>query len=141
MILHRWRPCSTRSTVRLASSQPTEPMMASRPIRLQHSSTANIVIPPRSTAIPNSGRTAWSTGQAHSGNRKRRPAEMAGGHRLWQACADRNRHRAIQGADRIAPAGSFVHSSAKRVAIGCIVLNRVLACGRPESARHQVQPA
>jgi hypothetical protein len=37
-------------------------------------------------------------------------------------------------------ARSFTAQQAE-VAIGCIVLNRMLVYGRPESVRHQVRPA
>lgn len=50
----------------------------------------------------------------HRGDGRTKPVELAGGHRLWQTRSDRNRHRTVQGADRIALAGSFVRCSADR---------------------------
>ncbi len=109
---------------------------------LQHSSTANIVIPPRSTAIPNSG-----TGPL--GQRDKHIAAIASDRRLkWQAATGYGKRALIETAigrykgliGSHLRARSFTAQQTE-VAIGCIVLNRTLACGRQVSARHQVKPA
>lgn len=102
----------------------------------QHSATAQIVIPPRLTAvdgrgtgppdqrdrhiraITNNGRLKW---QAATGYGKRALIETAIG-----------RYKAVIG-HRLRPR-SFSAQQAE-VAIGCAVLNRMLACARPESVR------
>lgn len=89
---------------------------------LQHSATANIVIPPRSTAVK-----SGDTGPP--GQRDKHIAAIASDGRLkWQAAtgygkrgAERNSHRTIQGADRTAPASTLSSGSTDR---GCHRLHR-----------------
>jgi hypothetical protein len=101
---------------------------------LQHSAIARIVIPPRGTAaegigppnqrdrhiraIANDGRLKW---QAATGYGKRSLIETAIG-----------RYKGLIG--RRLRARSFAAQQTE-VAIGCAVLNRMLACARPESVR------
>jgi hypothetical protein len=103
---------------------------------LQHSTTAQIVIPPRITAtegdgtgppdqrdrhigaIANVGRLKW---QANTGYGKRALIETAIG-----------RYKGLIG--RRLRARSF-SAQQTEVAIGCTVLNRMLACARPKSVR------
>ena len=108
---------------------------------LQHSVTARIVIPPRSTAvesddtgppgqrdghitaIANDGRLNW---QASTGYGKRALIETAIG-----------RYKGLIG--RRLRARSF-SAQQTEVAIGCAVLNRMTACARPESVRCPARP-
>jgi hypothetical protein len=109
---------------------------------LQHSSTANVVIPPRSRAIPNSG-----TGPP--GQRDKHITAIASDGRLkWQAATGYGKRALIETAigrykgligSRLRARSSTAQQT--EVAIGCIVLNRMLACGRPESVRRQVRQA
>lgn len=109
---------------------------------LQHSSTANIVIPPRSTAIPNSGtelpgqRDKHITAIASDGRLKWHAATGYGKRALIETAV--GRYKGLNGS-RLR-ARSFAAQQTE-VAIGCIVLNRMLAWGRPESIRHQVRKA
>ena len=109
---------------------------------LQHSSTANIVIPPRSTAV-----ACGDTGPL--GQRDKHITAIASDGRLkWQAATGYGRRALIETVigrykgligSRLR-ARSFTAQQTE-VAIGCIVLDRMLACGRPEFVRHQVRPA
>jgi hypothetical protein len=109
---------------------------------LQHSSTANVVIPPRSTAV-----ACGDTGPP--GQREKHIAVIAEQGRLkWQAATGYGkralietaigRYKALIGSRLRARSFAAQHTE---VAIGCIVLNRMLACGHPESVRNQVRPA
>jgi hypothetical protein len=109
---------------------------------LQHSSTANIVIPPRVTAVE-----SGDTGPP--GQRDKHIAAIASDGRLkWQAATGYGKRALIETAigrykgliGRRLRARSFPAQQTE-VAIGCIVLNRMLACGRPESVRRQVSQA
>jgi hypothetical protein len=109
---------------------------------LQHSSTTNIVIPPRVTAVE-SGNTG------PPGQRDKHIAAIASDGRLrWQALTSYGKRALIETAigrykgliGRRLRARSFPAQQTE-VSIGCIVLNRMLACGRPESVRHQVRQA
>ncbi|ATU94004.1 IS5 family transposase [Phyllobacterium zundukense] len=109
---------------------------------LRHSSTAIVVIPPRSTAVE-----SGDTGPP--GQRDKHIAAIARNGRLkWQAATGYGKRALIETAigrykgligSRLR-ARSFAAQQTE-VAIGCIVLNRMLACGRPESVRHQVRQA
>jgi Transposase DDE domain len=109
---------------------------------LQHSSTANVVIPPRSTAV-----ASGDTGPP--GQRDKHIAAIARNGRLkWQAATGYGKRALIETAigrykgligSRLR-ARSFAAQQTE-VAIGCIVLNRMLACARPEPVRHQVRQA
>lgn len=109
---------------------------------LQHSSTANVVIPPRVTAVESS-----DTGPP--GQRDKHIAAIARDGRLrWQATTGYGKRALIETAigrykgliGRRLRARSFPAQQTE-VAIGCIVLNRMLACGRSESVRRQVSQA
>ena len=109
---------------------------------LQHSSTANIVIPPRVTA-------AKSGDTGSPGQRDKHIAAIASDGRLkWQAVTGYGkralsettigRYKGLIG--RRLRARSYAAQQTE-VAIGCIALNRMLACGRPVSVRRQVRQA
>jgi hypothetical protein len=107
---------------------------------LQHSSTANVVIPPRSTAVE-----SGDTGPP--GQRDKHIIAIASDGRLrWQAAAGYGKRALIETAigrykaliGRRLRARSFAAQQTE-VAVGCSVLNRMLACARPESVRHQVR--
>lgn len=109
---------------------------------LQHSATANIVIPPRSTAVE-----SGDTGPP--GQRDKHIAAIASDGRLkWQAATGYGKRALSETAigrykgliGRRMRARSLPAQQTE-VAIGCIVLNRMLACGRPESIRRQVTQA
>ncbi len=98
---------------------------------LQHSATANIVIPPRSTAVERG-----DTGPP--GQRDKHIAAIASDGRLkWQAATGYGKRALSETAMR----ARSLPAQQTEVAIGCIVLNRMLACGRPESIRRQVTQA
>ncbi|TLW95579.1 IS5 family transposase, partial [Rhizobium sp. MHM7A] len=110
---------------------------------LQHSATANVVIPPRSTAVESNGDTGPPD------QRDKHIAAIAKDGRLqWQAATGYGKRALIETAigrykgliGRRVRARSFATQQTE-VAIGCIVLNRMLACGRPESVRRQVRQA
>jgi hypothetical protein len=109
---------------------------------LQHSSTANVVIPPRSTAV-----ACGDTGPP--GQREKHIAAIASDGRLkWQAVTGYGRRALIETAigrykaliGRRLRARSFAAQQTE-AAIGCIAVNRMLACGRPEFVRHQIRQA
>ncbi|NKL25023.1 IS5 family transposase [Rhizobium leguminosarum] len=110
---------------------------------LQHSATANVVIPPRSTAVESNGDTGPPD------QRDKHIAAIAKDGRLqWQAATGYGKRARIETAigrykgliGRRVRARSFATQQTE-VAIACIVLNRMLACGRPESVRRQVRQA
>ncbi|API57528.1 IS5 family transposase (plasmid) [Rhizobium leguminosarum] len=109
---------------------------------LQHSATANIVIPPRSTAVE-----SGDTGPP--GQRDKHIAAIASDGRLkWQAAAGYGKRALIEtaigrykGLIGLRLRARSFPAQQTEVAIGCIVLNRMLACGRPESIRRQVTQA
>jgi len=107
---------------------------------LRHSSTAIVVIPPRSTAVE-----SGDTGPP--GQRDKHITAIASDGRLkWQAttgCGKRalietaiGRYKGLIGSRLWARS---IAAQQTEVSIGCIVLNHMLACGRPESVRHQVR--
>ncbi|WP_080581785.1 IS5 family transposase [Sinorhizobium fredii] len=107
---------------------------------LQHSATASVVIPPRSTAVE-----SGDTGPP--GQRDKHIATIAKDGRLkWQAATGYGKRALIETAigryktsiGRRLRARSFAAQQVE-VAIGCAVLNRMLACGRPDSVRCQVR--
>lgn len=141
MILPRWSRCSIRSPARLTSSQPTGAYDGKPTYQmiLQHSSTANVVIPPRSTAvesgepdrlvnatsiiaIASDGRLRW---QAVTGYGKRALVETAIG-----------RYKALIG--RRLRARSFAAQQTE-VAIGCIVQERGIERHIPRSRQVRAQ--
>ena len=106
----------------------------------QHSSTAIVVIPPRSTAVE-----SGDTGPP--GQRDKHIAAIAkDGRPKWQASSGYGKRALIETAigrykgliGRRLRARSFPAQQTE-VAIGCDVLNRMLACGRPESVRCQAK--
>ncbi len=124
----KWSRCSTISTVRSDNSRPV----------INHSAAAAIVIPPRANAVEPSddrppgqrdqhiaaisrdGRMRW---QVSTGYGKRSLVETAIG-----------RYKSIIGPRlraRLLPAQQT------EAAIGCAVLNRMLACARPKSVRRK----
>lgn len=103
---------------------------------LQHSTTARIVIPPRVTAVEGDG-----TGPPDQ--RDRHIRAIANVSRLqWQAATGYGKRALIETAigrykARIGcrlRARSFAAQQTE-VAIGCAILNRMLACARPDSVR------
>jgi Transposase DDE domain len=109
---------------------------------LQRSATAIVVIPPRSTAVE-------SGDAGPPGQRDKHIAAIAKDGRMkWQADADYGKRALIETAigrykgliGRRLRARSFPAQQTE-VAIGCDVLNRMLACGRPESVRGQANKA
>ena len=109
---------------------------------LQHSATASVVIPPRSTAVE-------SGSAGPPGQRDKHIAAIAKDGRLqWQAATGYGKRALIETAigrykasiGRRLRARSFPAQQTE-VAIGCAVLNRMLAYGRPESVRHHDKQA
>jgi hypothetical protein len=105
-------------------------------IVLQHSATANIVIPPRSTAVE-SGNTGLPD------QRDQHIASIAKDGRMeWQKATSYGKRSLAETAigryknlvGRRLKARSFAAQQTE-VAIGCAVLNRMLACARPKSVR------
>lgn len=103
---------------------------------LQHSSTANVVIPPRSTAVE-----SGDTGPP--GQRDKHIIAIASDGRLkWQATTGYGKRALIETAigrykaliGRRLRARSFAAQQTE-VEIGCAVLNRMLSCARSESVR------
>jgi hypothetical protein len=103
---------------------------------LQHSATANVIIPPRTTAVE-------SASAGPPGQRDKHIAAIARDGRLkWQAATGYGKRALIETAigrykasiGRRLRARSFPAQQTE-VAIGCAVLNRMLAYGRPESVR------
>ncbi|CAN7721210.1 IS5 family transposase [Phyllobacterium sp. LjRoot231] len=111
---------------------------------LEHSDTANIVIPPRSTAVGSNGDTGPPADQ-----RDKHIAAIAKDGRLkWQATTGYGKRSLVETAigrykgliGRRLRARSFPAQQTE-VAIGCIVLNRMLACARSNSVRCQEKHA
>jgi hypothetical protein len=109
---------------------------------LRHSGLARVVIPPRATAVE-----SGDTGPP--GQRDSHVAAIAKDGRLtWQAATGYGKRALIETAigrykaliGRRLRARSFPAQQTE-VAIGCIVLNRMLACGRPESVRCRAMKA
>ena len=128
--------------VRLVNSQPMDGKPTYRTV-LEHSDTANIVIPPRSTAVESSGDTGPPD------QRDKHIAAIAKDGRLkWQATTGYGKRSLVETAigryknliGRRFRARSFPAQQTE-VAIGCIVLNRMLACARPNSVRCQEKQA
>jgi hypothetical protein len=103
---------------------------------LQHSATASVVIPPRSTAVE-------SGSAGPPGQRDKHITAIARDGRLqWQAATGYGKRSLIETAigrykgliGRRLRARSFPAQQTE-VAIGCAVLNRMLTCARPESVR------
>jgi hypothetical protein len=110
---------------------------------LEHSDTANIVIPPRSTAVGSNGDTGPPD------QRDKHIAAIAKDGRLkWQAATGYGKRSLVETAigrykgliGRRLRARSFPAQQTE-VAIGCIVLNRMLACARPKTVRCQEKQA
>jgi hypothetical protein len=110
---------------------------------LKHGDTANIVIPPRSTAVESNG-DIWPPDQ-----RDKHIATIAKDGRLaWQAATSYGKRSLVETAigryknliGRRLRARSFPAQQTE-VTIGCIVLNRMLACARPNSVRCQKKQA
>ena len=109
---------------------------------LQHSATASVVIPPRSTAVE-------SGSAGPPGQRDMHIAAIAKDGRLqWQAAPGYGKRALIETAigrykasiGRRLRARSFP-AQQPEVAIGCAVLNHMLAYGRPESVLHHDKQA
>lgn len=109
---------------------------------LQHSATASLVIPPRSTAVE-------SGSAGPPGQRDKHIAAIAKVGRLqWQAATGYGKRALIETAigrykasiGRRLRARSFAAQQAE-IAIGCAVFNRMQACGRPDSVRCQARQA
>ena len=109
---------------------------------LRHSGTAIVVIPPRSTAVesgdtgPPGQRDGHIAMIAEQGRLKWQAATGVGKRALIETAI--GRYKALIGS-RLR-ARSFAAQQTE-VAIGCIVLNRMLACGHLEFVRNQVMPA
>lgn len=110
---------------------------------LEHSDTANIAIPPRSTAVESKG------DPGPPDQRDERIAAIAKGGRLnWQATTGYGKRSLVETAigryknliGRRLQARSFPAQQTE-VDIGCIVLNRMLVCARPNFVRCQEKQA
>ena len=106
---------------------------------LQHSATASVVIPPRSTAVESGSadqRDKHIAAIAKDGRLKWRAASGYGKRALIETAI--GRYKASIG--RCLRARSFPAQQTE-VAIGCAVLNRMLAYGHPDSVRCQARQA
>lgn len=109
---------------------------------LQHSPTARVVIPPRSTAVESDDAAPPRQRDAHI------RAIAKEGRLNWQASTDYGKRALIETAigrykgliDRRLRARSFPAQQTE-AAIGCAVLNRMLQCARPKSVRCRARPA
>ena len=136
----RWSRCSTISTVRSDNSRPTAPMTESQPTTrvINHSAAAAIVIPPRANAVePSDDRPPGQRDQhiaaiSRDGRMKRQVSTGYGKRSLVETAV--GRYKSIIGPRlraRLLPAQQT------EAAIGCAVLNRMLACARPKSVRRK----
>ena len=107
-------------------------MVAHLPDDRAHGDGIEVVIPPRSTAVPSGEPGPPTQRDRHLAMITEQGRLVAGRDRLWPTIFGRNDNGPLQVADRTSAASPRLPGQQTEAAIGVAVLNRMLAAGRPD---------